>query len=63
MNERLLDVKEVGELLSINPFSVYRMALKGQLKSVKLGKLRRFRESDIQVFIEKLSDKKKGVSK
>lgn len=46
MPEKLITVKDASELLSINPFSLYKMALQRKIPSVKLGKLRRFKESE-----------------
>ncbi|RJO59902.1 DNA-binding protein [candidate division WS5 bacterium] len=53
MVEHLMSVKEVSELLSINPWGVYRLASCGKIPSIKIGKLRRFRESEILAWIEK----------
>lgn len=63
MNERLLNAKEVSDLLSINVMTIYKMSRAGKLPSCKIGKLRRFRESDMRLFIKQLTDKKKEVAK
>lgn len=53
MSEKLITVKDASELLSINPFSLYKMALQRKIPSVKLGKLRRFKESELMAWVEK----------
>lgn len=53
MRERLITVKEASELLSINPFSLYKLALQKRIPSIKLGKLRRFKESELIAWVEK----------
>ena len=40
--ERLYKAKELAELLNCNPQTIYRMADKGQIESVKVGSMRRF---------------------
>lgn len=40
--EKLYKAKELAEILGCNPQTIYRMADKGQIESVKVGSLRRF---------------------
>ena len=40
--ERLYKAKELADLLNCHPQTIYRMADKGQIESVKVGSLRRF---------------------
>lgn len=42
MAERLFKARELAELLNCNPQTIYRMADKGQIESVKVGSMRRF---------------------
>lgn len=42
MAERLFKAKELAELLNCNPQTIYRMADKSQIESVRVGSLRRF---------------------
>ena len=42
MNNKLYKAKELAELLNCNPQTIYRMADRGQIESVKVGKMRRF---------------------
>ena len=49
---RLLSVYDVAECLGIRPATVYRWAQEQRLPSVKIGSLIRFREKDIEDFVE-----------
>lgn len=40
--ERLYKARELAEILNCNPQTIYRMADKGQIESVKIGSMRRF---------------------
>lgn len=40
--EKLYKAKELAEILGCNPQTIYRMADKGQIESIKVGSLRRF---------------------
>ena len=40
--EKLYKARELAELLNCNPQTIYRMADKGQIESVKVGSMRRF---------------------
>jgi excisionase family DNA binding protein len=57
MSDRLLRVPEVRERLGrISQETVYKLFASGRLPSVKLGRSRRVRESDLDQFIASLSD-------
>jgi excisionase family DNA binding protein len=49
--DRLLTVKEAGELLQLNIFSVYEMARNGVLPSVRLGRAIRFRPEALDAWL------------
>src|SRR5437899_7050121 len=50
--ERLLDVQEAAELLGLkSPRTLYKWAYAGRIPSVKIGKLLRFRRSDLERLI------------
>ena len=40
--EKLYKATELAEILNCNPQTIYRMAEKGQIESVKVGSMRRF---------------------
>jgi excisionase family DNA binding protein len=47
MTDKLLTIKQVQEILGVGRDFIYSRIKTGQLKSIKLGKYRRFRETDI----------------
>lgn len=49
--EKLLNTKEVCEILGVSLRSLYRYINSGMLKAVKVGKVWRFKEEDIKEFI------------
>lgn len=49
--EPLLTSREVGEALKIHPAVVQRMAARGEFPGFKVGKLWRYRKSDIDEWI------------
>jgi excisionase family DNA binding protein len=52
LSEGLLAPQAVARLLACSPKSVYAWAARGMLPSVRLGRLVRFRPSDVRRFIE-----------
>ena len=52
---RLLDVNETATRLGIGRTTVFRLIREGTLQSVKLGALRRIRESDLEAYIDGLN--------
>jgi len=53
MEDRLLTPEEVAERLAIKPKTVRDYLRAGKLPSVKIGKLWRVRESDLQEIMKK----------
>lgn len=53
MELRLLDTKEVSELLKIHPETVRRFIREGRIKAYLVGKQKLVREEEIKNFIEK----------
>jgi excisionase family DNA binding protein len=49
--EPLLDVREVAKLFGVNHAMLLRMVRRGQLPGVKIGKLWRFRVSELNSWI------------
>jgi excisionase family DNA binding protein len=49
---RLLTVDEVAERLGVAPRTLYRWFEQGRLGGVKVGRLVRFREEDIDAFLD-----------
>jgi len=51
--EQLLDSAEVAAILGIHPKTLQRMARSGQIRGIRVGRLWRFRRSDIDEWIER----------
>lgn len=49
--EPLLDSTEASRLLNINPYTLQRMARAGEAPGIKVGKLWRFRKSDLDEWL------------
>ena len=50
--EAFIDVDEGAALLAVPPNTLYKMALARRVPSYKIGKLRRFRRSELLAFAE-----------
>jgi excisionase family DNA binding protein len=49
---RLLKASDVAERLQCSPFLVYELARDGRLPAVRIGRLVRFREEDIETLMK-----------
>lgn len=54
--DRLYDVRQAAELLGIGRTNVYKLLKAGHLHSVRVGRLRRIRRSDLDAYIENLGN-------
>ena len=52
MTEKLLTSEQVSQILQIHPFTVLKYIKEGKLKGIKLGRVWRIRESDVEIFLE-----------
>jgi len=50
--EKLLTIEEVAAYLRLNRFTVYRMAERGELPGAKLARRWRFKEREIEQWLE-----------
>ncbi len=57
MAGKLLDVKQVREMLGLSERTVFRLIKSGELKGFKVGREWRFEESDITDFIQRQREK------
>jgi excisionase family DNA binding protein len=53
--EPLLDSDEAAQLLKIHPKTLQRMARRGEIPGVQIGKLWRFRRSELNAWMEAIS--------
>lgn len=49
--ERLMTVNDVADYLHVSPQTVYALAYKKEMPSLKVGSARRFRRQDIDAYI------------
>ena len=54
VNGPLWTVEDVAQYLSLEPETVRRMARDGQLPGRKIGRVWRFRETDLRNFLEEI---------
>jgi excisionase family DNA binding protein len=52
--EKLLSPEEVAEILGVSPKMVRDWLRAGRIKGIKLGRIWRVRESDLEAFIKSL---------
>ena len=55
MTDRLLTTEQVSQILQVHPFTVLKYIKSGKLKGIKLGRVFRIRESDVERFLEERS--------
>ena len=58
--DKLLSVQQVGERLGVSLWTVYRLARKGQLASVRIGRRRLFAEADLEELVRRTRDEAQG---
>jgi excisionase family DNA binding protein len=58
--EPLLDSDEAAQLLKIHPKTLQRLARQGEIPGVQIGKLWRFRRSELNAWMEGLSLSKRS---
>ncbi len=56
--ERLLTIDEVAEFLHVNPMTVYAWVKEGKIPAFKIGKVWRFRKTEIDEWLKKQKYKK-----
>jgi excisionase family DNA binding protein len=62
MNEEaMLTITEVARYLQVVPLTVYRMIDRGDLSAVKVGRVWRIRQQDLQAYVDRsISGRKEG---
>ncbi|HTP03434.1 MAG TPA: helix-turn-helix domain-containing protein [Anaerolineales bacterium] len=56
--ERLLDAGDVADILHVSRSMVYRLIEEGNLSPIRIGHALRFRQKDVQAYIETRRRKK-----
>ena len=52
MQDRILTPDQVAEALQLHPFTILNYIKQGKLRSAKLGRVYRIKESDLNQFLE-----------
>lgn len=60
---RLMTPEEVAKMLGVKPSTIYQWKHQGYIPHVKLGRLLRFRESDINQWIETKTENGRATRK
>ena len=55
ITDKLLTSEQVSKILQVHPFTVLKYLKAGKLKGIKLGRVWRIRESDVERFLEERS--------
>ena len=51
--DKLISLYELADYLHVDKFTVYRMLYRGELPAIKVANLWRFKENDINKWLEK----------
>ena len=52
MDEKFFTTEQVANILQVHPFTILKFIKEGKLKGIKLGRVYRIKESDINKFLE-----------
>ena len=55
--EKFYSISELVELLGVSASSIYRSINEGKLKRTKIGKLARFKHSDVEAYLQAVGNK------
>ena len=50
--EKFFTTEQVANILQVHPFTILKFIKSGKLKGIKLGRVYRIKESDVQEFLE-----------
>jgi len=64
MEEKFLTTDQVAQILQVHPFTILKFLKDGKLNGVKLGRVYRIKQSDVEEFIEeRMTNKPKKEKK
>lgn len=52
MDEKFFTTEQIANILQVHPFTILKFIKQGKLKGIKLGRVYRIKESDINKFLE-----------
>ena len=58
MEERLLTIDDIAEFLQVNPMTIYAWVRDGKIPAFKIGKVLRFKKSEIDEWLKNKKYKK-----
>lgn len=61
--EKYFTTEQVANILQVHPFTILKFIKSGKLKGIKLGRVYRIKESDVQEFLESRMTGKKTNEK
>lgn len=53
MIEKFFTTEQVANILQVHPFTILKFIKEGKLRGIKLGRVYRIKESDVQEFLER----------
>lgn len=62
IGKKYYTAKEIANTLAVTPMTIYRMAERGELKTIKVGKSIRFDADDVENFLKEASTGKNAKS-
>lgn len=62
MIENFFTTEQVANILQVHPFTILKFIKQGKLKGIKLGRVYRIKESEVQAFLEGRSTQKESRS-
>jgi len=62
IGKKYYTAKEIANTLAVTPMTIYRMAERGELKTIKVGKSIRFDADDVENFLKGTSTEKNTKS-
>ncbi|MFA5820924.1 MAG: helix-turn-helix domain-containing protein [Candidatus Gracilibacteria bacterium] len=63
MIENFLTTEQVANILQVHPFTILKFIKQGKLRGVKLGRVYRIQESEVQRFLEERTSGRKEAAK
>ena len=60
IQEKFFTTEQVANILQVHPFTILKYIREGKLKGIKLGRVYRIQESDIETFLEECTTKVKS---
>lgn len=63
MEDKYFTTEQVANILQVHPFTILKFINQGKLKGIKLGRMYRLKESDVEKFLEERMTQPRKVEK